>query len=383
MSAYGSSSDRRILVSPDGTISNVGATGKDAREKERESHEGNPLSDFGPTYEKIWPYLVSVLGISGAYSVLKSAGLFAGSKKLIGDGQSVLSETGDNGSGFSLKDLLFGSGSGSGSGILSGLGSSLLGLGTEYASSVLNYENQMKMIKYQNEYNTPKNQMARFSEAGLNPNLIYGLGSNGNQPAAGTPAPADFDTAQRENRIQSENLKLQKLIGAAEIGEKQSNINLNNANASLVTKQGVLSDIEAMYKGELFKSDLSLKSQQLDNMIQEKRNMLAEERNIQARTQTENQLRELTKQKFASEIALNQFNSKTSVQQYIDSLEKTAESAGYTLKNAPQWLFNMAIDQIDGQTKIPTLIKEGTKRVINILKSNSNEFYESKPNKGD
>ena len=37
-----------------------------------------------------------------------------------------------------------------------------------------------KMWNLQNEYNTPKAQMARFAEAGLNPNLIYGQASSGN-----------------------------------------------------------------------------------------------------------------------------------------------------------------------------------------------------------
>lgn len=36
-------------------------------------------------------------------------------------------------------------------------------------------------IDKQNVYNTPANQMSRFGEAGLNPNLIYGQGNAGNQ----------------------------------------------------------------------------------------------------------------------------------------------------------------------------------------------------------
>lgn len=36
-------------------------------------------------------------------------------------------------------------------------------------------------MREQNEYNTPANQMKRFQEAGLNPNLVYGQGSPGNQ----------------------------------------------------------------------------------------------------------------------------------------------------------------------------------------------------------
>lgn len=36
-------------------------------------------------------------------------------------------------------------------------------------------------MREQNEYNTPSNQMQRFKDAGLNPHLIYGQGTNGNQ----------------------------------------------------------------------------------------------------------------------------------------------------------------------------------------------------------
>lgn len=36
----------------------------------------------------------------------------------------------------------------------------------------------------QNAYNSPKQQMARFQEAGLNPNLVYTQGNPGNQPSA-------------------------------------------------------------------------------------------------------------------------------------------------------------------------------------------------------
>lgn len=38
-----------------------------------------------------------------------------------------------------------------------------------------------RYLDKQNAYNTPKNQMTRFQDAGLNPNLIYGQGSPGNQ----------------------------------------------------------------------------------------------------------------------------------------------------------------------------------------------------------
>lgn len=45
------------------------------------------------------------------------------------------------------------------------------------------YEQEKQMVAEQNSYNSPTQQMARYSEAGLNPNLIYGNGvsSAGNQ----------------------------------------------------------------------------------------------------------------------------------------------------------------------------------------------------------
>lgn len=54
-----------------------------------------------------------------------------------------------------------------------------------------------KYLAQQNEYNKPANQMARFQEAGLNPNLIYGQGSPGNQSQSLSYPdikPADYQT---------------------------------------------------------------------------------------------------------------------------------------------------------------------------------------------
>lgn len=50
------------------------------------------------------------------------------------------------------------------------------------------YEQEQLQIDKQNEYNSPKNQMQRFSDANLNPNLIYGQGSAGGGNQASTPS---------------------------------------------------------------------------------------------------------------------------------------------------------------------------------------------------
>ena len=54
-----------------------------------------------------------------------------------------------------------------------------------YNRELMQYQQQLQQesIDKQNEYNTPAMQMQRFAEAGLNPNLIYGQGNNGNLSA--------------------------------------------------------------------------------------------------------------------------------------------------------------------------------------------------------
>lgn len=41
------------------------------------------------------------------------------------------------------------------------------------------YSQEMEMMNRMNDYNSPASQMARFRDAGLNPNMIYGSGSGG------------------------------------------------------------------------------------------------------------------------------------------------------------------------------------------------------------
>jgi len=50
------------------------------------------------------------------------------------------------------------------------------------------YSRQIEQRDYMNEYNSPENQMQRFKDAGLNPHLIYGKGTSGNQSNAPQPS---------------------------------------------------------------------------------------------------------------------------------------------------------------------------------------------------
>lgn len=60
------------------------------------------------------------------------------------------------------------------------------------------YKKEMELLKYQNEYNNPVNQMSRLKSAGLNPHLVYGSGNvtgnlTGSLPNYQTPE-MRFDT---------------------------------------------------------------------------------------------------------------------------------------------------------------------------------------------
>lgn len=60
-----------------------------------------------------------------------------------------------------------------------------------------NFNNNVKLWKMNNDYNTPAMQMERLKEAGLNPNLVYGSGSvagnTSSQPSAPAVHPSRFE----------------------------------------------------------------------------------------------------------------------------------------------------------------------------------------------
>lgn len=70
-----------------------------------------------------------------------------------------------------------------------GIGTSMVSnMGAKQRQDAANRQNT-EFWNMQNKYNTPKNQMARLKEAGLNPALIYGSGAT-NTGVAGSIAPS-------------------------------------------------------------------------------------------------------------------------------------------------------------------------------------------------
>lgn len=118
-------------------------------------------------------------------------------------------------------------------------------------SKLMDKQNQynIDMWKMQADYNSPQQQMQRFAEAGLNPNLIYGQGSNGNMsqaPQLVTPEAPDVSKDMRElgKAFNIENLrtivanrkKAEADADSAESVARQENIDAKEAEDSYEAK---------------------------------------------------------------------------------------------------------------------------------------------------
>jgi len=96
-------------------------------------------------------------------------------------------------------------------------------------------------LQQQLEYNTPKNQMLRYQEAGLNPNLIYGQGNAGSQSEslrAPQEQPADWQGAV--GRIGSEFLPLYNQTRMVD-----AQVQATNAKTRLTAVQTALAGLQA------------------------------------------------------------------------------------------------------------------------------------------
>lgn len=76
---------------------------------------------------------------------------------------------------------------------LAGVATTAASAGGTMLGSLVSQRYNERMWNKQNEYNSPAAQMQRFSDAGLNPNLIYGQGSSGNATTALHQDPLRFD----------------------------------------------------------------------------------------------------------------------------------------------------------------------------------------------
>lgn len=150
----------------------------------------------------------------------------------------------------------------------------------------------LQMWNKQNAYNTPQAQMARFRQAGLNPNLIYGKGTAGQATPVQQPDVKGYSRAEAANvtrgmdafgdytrlsniRTQSDNLRAQTDLAeqnALLTAQKTANEVLNNKRGKLdysIAKELKDTQVEAA-KANLDSLNKKIKGQELDNMFNQK-----------------------------------------------------------------------------------------------------------------
>ena len=155
-----------------------------------------------------------------------------------------------------------------GGAIISGIGSlgaSLLGnTGAKRRQELANKQN-IEFWNMQNAYNTPKAQMGRLSDAGLNPNLIYG--SNANTGTAGAIAPSKASPYNIKNPV-----PLQAML----LGSQIKNMDANTVKTLADAKQtesltgGKVTNLSLRNQIQSIKNDIAGKTQsQAINIIKQ------------------------------------------------------------------------------------------------------------------
>ena len=127
-------------------------------------------------------------------------------------------------------------------GLIGSVGASLISnRGAKRRQQLADQQNE-KFWKMQNAYNTPKQQMSRLQDAGLNPNLIYG--SNANTGVAGSISPSKASPYNVQNPVPS---MMQTALIGSQIANLDSVTEKNNADTAikLGTKESLIRGADA------------------------------------------------------------------------------------------------------------------------------------------
>lgn len=119
--------------------------------------------------------------------------------------------------------------------------------GVEYAREAyaLQRKDALEFWNMQNFYNSPAEQMKRFKDAGLNPNLIYGQGNPGNASAPDVPQfrPPEQKAHQAGDQIASGAIAYMNALYDLEIKKAQAD-NLKAQN-EVIKNDAVLKNVQA------------------------------------------------------------------------------------------------------------------------------------------
>ena len=138
----------------------------------------------------------------------------------------------------------------------------------EKAESELAYQREKEMWNMQNAYNSPKEQMKRYQDAGLSPYLIYGQGTPGN--ATSTPTytptkatkpntltPPQLPTFKSSLPTNLNVLESRQILSQLDINKEQENF--LSAQTANTDEKTVSQAIDNTYKVANMELDLDLK----------------------------------------------------------------------------------------------------------------------------
>lgn len=128
-----------------------------------------------------------------------------------------------------------------------------------------------KLIDEQNQYNSPASQMARYQAAGLNPNLIYGQGTPGNQAqVAEVRGPFGELGGYIHRQVMIQNLKKQGLLLDKELSAKDAiidNYSARTENARLDSIMKNLNNIARESQRPYFSEQAKYQTQAMEGRV--------------------------------------------------------------------------------------------------------------------
>ena len=144
------------------------------------------------------------------------------------------------------------------------------------ADRVLSNTHAMRMMDYQNEYNDPKNQIARMHAAGLSPWSYQGDGNTSAQPVYNSSGSLSEALGQVEsNRISAHQVQVQERLAESQArqSDSQARVNESLANTNNKLLQYLDSKEQATIRGINASADESAKraaryDEQVDQNIQ-------------------------------------------------------------------------------------------------------------------
>ena len=105
----------------------------------------------------------------------------------------------------------------------------------------LAFQQNKEMVNLQNQYNTPLAQMQRYKDAGLNPNLIYGQGTPGNQSQI-----AQYQAPRMESSVRPNIDPVAMLSNYQDMAQKSESLRHAEAMTDL-NRQQTLNAMEQQY----------------------------------------------------------------------------------------------------------------------------------------